>query len=208
MRVNVISIYFKSNQSRKMGKIESVEPLKSPKFIKPIRINYILKKRQMTWEAVISHDSVAILLYHTQKDAFILVKQFRAPVLHSNQKDGFTYELCAGIIDKDASNIQIAKEEIEEECGFDVPLEKIERVTSFYTNVGVSGAKQTLYYAECDESMKISNGGGLSEEDIEVIYLQIQDAKKFIFDENYKKTPGMMMAFYWFFENKFPKTAH
>jgi len=23
-----------------------------------------------------------------------------------------------------------------------------------------------------------------------------------MFDESYKKTPGMMMAFYWFFDNK------
>lgn len=185
-----------------MGKIESIEPLKEPKFVKPIRINYTLKAKKMSWEAVISHDSVATLLYHTQRDAFILVKQFRAAVLHTNKEDGYTYELCAGIIDKDTSNMQIAKEEIEEECGFDVPLSQIEKVTTFYTNVGVSGAKQILYYAQCDDSMKISDGGGLYEEDIEVIYLPVKEAKTFMFNEAYKKTPGMMMAFYWFFENK------
>ena len=44
---------------------------------------------------------------------------------------GLTYELCAGIVDKDSSVEQIAKEEILEECGYDVPLGKIEKITSF-----------------------------------------------------------------------------
>jgi UDP-sugar diphosphatase len=50
--------------------------------------------------------------------------------------------------------------------------------------------------------MKISDGGGLIEEDIEVIYIHIDDAKKFMFDDSYKKTSGMLMALYWFFDNK------
>ena len=36
--------------------------------------------------------------------------------------------------------------------------------------------------------MKIDEGGGLQEEDIEVIYIPTKDAKKFMFDESYKKT--------------------
>ena len=44
---------------------------------------------------------------------------------------GVTYELCAGIVDKAASLKQIAKEEIFEECGYDVPLEQIEKITSY-----------------------------------------------------------------------------
>lgn len=44
---------------------------------------------------------------------------------------GITYELCAGLIDKDVSPTEIAKMEIHEECGFDVPIESIEHVTSY-----------------------------------------------------------------------------
>lgn len=44
---------------------------------------------------------------------------------------GITYELCAGLIDKDVSPTEIAKMEIHEECGFDVPMESIEHVTSY-----------------------------------------------------------------------------
>lgn len=185
-----------------MDKIDSTEELNNPQFIKPMLINYTQKGVQKKWEAVISHNSVSILLWHKEKDSFVLVKQLRPAVLNVTDTDGYMYELCAGIIDKNASNEQIAKEEILEECGFDVKIENIQYITTFYTSVGISGASQILYYAQIDDSMKIDEGGGLQEEEIEIIYLPLKDAKKFMFDESYKKTPGMMMAFYWFFENK------
>lgn len=186
-----------------MAKIDKVKTLQDPNFIEPIEIHYTLKGEQKKWEAIISHDSVAILLWHREKKAFVLVKQLRATVLHTHKEDGYTYELCAGIIDKDLSDAEIAKEEVLEECGYDIPLRSIERVTAFYPSVGVTGAKQTLFYAECDESMRINEGGGLAEEDIEVVYIPVEEIKEFMFDENYHKTPGMMMAFYWFLENRY-----
>jgi len=185
-----------------MDKIDSIQKLENPRFIKPIKINYTQDNVKKTWEAVISHDSVAVLIYHTQKKAFIIVKQLRVTVLNKNKENGMMYELCAGILDKDASNVQIAKEEIHEECGYDVPVKSIEKISSFYTSVGISGTHQTIYYAETDESMKVHDGGGIHDEDIEVIYIPIEDAKEFIFDEKYQKTTGVMLAFYWFFNNK------
>jgi len=185
-----------------VDKIDKISPLANPTFIKPILIEYTQKNEKKKWEAVISHDSVAILLYHKQKEAFIIVKQLRAPVLNTNKDDGYMYELCAGIVDKKLTLAEIAREEVLEECGYDVQLQNVERITSFYTSVGISGAKQSMFFAEVDESMKVSEGGGLAEEDIEVIYLPVKDAKSFMFDESYKKTPGLMMAFYWFFDRR------
>jgi len=43
---------------------------------------------------------------------------------------GVTYELCAGILDKpEASIAEVAKQEVLEECGYDVPLENLELIT-------------------------------------------------------------------------------
>jgi UDP-sugar diphosphatase len=187
---------------QQMDKINSISELKNPAFIKPILINYSQKGQEKKWEAVLSHDSVSILLYHTTQECFVLVKQLRPAVLNANKTNGDMYELCAGIVDKKLSNKEIAREEILEECGYNVPLEKIQKVSSFYTSVGISGAQQTLYYASIDESMKQTDGGGLVEEEIEVIYLPLKEAKSFMFDEKYQKTPGMMMAFYWFFDTQ------
>ena len=83
-----------------------------------------------------------------------------------------------------------------------MPVQNLERVTKFYPAVGITGAYQKLYYAQIDESMKVNEGGGLHDEEIEVIYLPVEEAKAFLFDESKKKAPGLMLAFYWFFENK------
>jgi UDP-sugar diphosphatase len=178
----------------------SIVPLEAPSFVKPVRINYRQNGKALTWEAVQSHDSVAVLLYHSGKKSFLLVKQFRPPVYMNNSSYPYTFELCAGIIDKEASLEQIAKEEIDEECGYDVPLVKIEKITSFFTNVGVSGARQHLYFAEIDEGMKEHEGGGIHTEEIILEYVPLEEARAFIYDESRAKTPGLMFAFYWFFE--------
>jgi UDP-sugar diphosphatase len=182
-------------------KIDSIQTLENPRFIKPILINYSFMGVIRRWEAVVAHDSVAILLWHKSHDAFILVKQLRATVLNKNQNNGMMYELCAGIVDKETSLEQIAKEEVLEECGFDITVESLQKISSFYTSVGISGTHQTLYYAECDDSMKIDEGGGLEEENIEVVYIPTKEAKEFMFNESYQKTTGVMLAFYWFFDN-------
>jgi len=185
-----------------VNKITSTEELKNPKFIKPLLINYSQDGMKKKWEAVISHDSVAVLLWHSEKKEFILVKQLRATVLNKNKRNGMMYELCAGIVDKDTTNAQIAKEEVLEECGYDVPVDSLEKISSFYTSVGISGTHQTLYYASCDESMKVSEGGGLNDEEIEVVYVPIEVAKEFMFDESYQKTTGVMLSIYWFLDQK------
>ncbi len=188
--------------TEKKIEINQITPLIDPKFIKPVRINYTQSNRKKSWEAVKAHDSVAVLLYHTSKDAFLLVKQFRPAVfVNTNQKEGFTFELCAGIVDKEKTLVEIAKEEIFEECGYDVDVNMIEKITSFYTSVGFSGAKQTLFFAVVDDGMKTGQGGGIDDEEIELFYLPVKKAKEFMFDENYIKTPGLMMSFYWFFDN-------
>ncbi|BAF69459.1 NUDIX domain-containing protein [Nitratiruptor sp. SB155-2] len=175
--------------------IKRIEPLRDPKFIHPVRIFYERDGKELSWEAVKAHDSVAVLLYHPKKEAFVLVKQFR-PALYMQHGYPYTFELCAGIVDKQKSLVEIAKEEIVEETGYQV--QSLEKITSFYTSVGFAGSKQTLFYAEVDQ--KISEGGGIEEEKIEVVHLPVDEAKDFMYDESKPKTPGLLFAFCWWFE--------
>ncbi len=178
-----------------------LHPLVDAKFINTSLATYEQNGVKKSWEIVQAHDSVAILIYHKEKDAFVLVKQFR-PAVYLNNDEGLTVELCAGIVDKNLSLEQIAKEEIEEECGYDVSLERLEKITSFHTSVGFAGSKQMLYYAEVDESMKVSEGGGVDHEMIEVVTIPVKEAKALIYDESIAKTPGLMFAFMWWFEQQ------
>jgi UDP-sugar diphosphatase len=179
-----------------------IQEAKNIKFVKPVSIHYELNGKKRVWDAIISHASVAILLYDEDKKCFVLVKQFRPPVYMNNDKHLYTYELCAGIVDKELSLEQIAIEEVDEECGYQIKKENLEKITSFFTHVGISGSEQHLYFSRVNSSMKAHNGGGIETEDISVEYLPIDEAKAFIFDTSKAKTPGLMFAFYWFFDKE------
>lgn len=164
------------------------------------------------WDYVISHASVAVLLYHRDMDAFILVRQFRPAVYAAIARDapspplsqGFTFELCAGIVDKAGLSLaEIAREEVLEETGFTVPLEKVRKVTSFLSAVGISGSRQTIFAAEVDSTMAagsmVGEGGGLAEhgEAIEVVALPVSSLEDFLMDENMGKSAGLMFSLVW-----------
>jgi len=177
-----------------------LHPLEHPHYIKASLATFSQDGVEKDWEVVEAHDSVAILIYHREHESYVLVKQFR-PAVYLNNGEGMTVELCAGLVDKETSLRQIAREEIMEECGYDVPLEGIEKITAFHTSVGFAGSKQTLFYAEVDESMHTGPGGGIEQEQIEVIELPVGEADTFLYDESIARTPGLMFAFLWHREN-------
>lgn len=189
-------------------KIIKISKLEDDKFLKPFRIDFEQNGVRRHWDCVNVHDSVAALLYHRQKDSILLVKQFRAPVWYYQTKHntnqemelGFTYELCAGIMDKGISREKTIKEEILEETGYLV--EEVEYVTSCFNGLGFSANQQTMFYATIDESMKKGLGGGVDGEDIELFFLPLKEAKSFIFDERLVKAPGLLYMIMWFLENK------
>ncbi len=184
----------------------TLTPCERSDFVKLERMHYEQDGIKKSWDVAQVHDSVAILIYHKERDAFVLVKQFRPPVYLKNG-DGFSYELCAGIVDKEISLIQIAQEEIEEETGYAVSLKRIKKITSFYTAVGFAGAKQEFYYVEVSDEDKVHEGGGIDVEAIEVIYLPRAEVTSFIYDESIVKTPGLMFAMSWWKTDRLAKTG-
>ncbi len=183
-----------------MIKITKITECDNPKFIKPKRVFFIQNDKDRNWEVVEAFDSVAILLYDKSEESFILVKQFR-PAVYMKNGDGFTYELCAGLIDKQKPIETIAKEEVYEECGYDIDESDLLKITSFYSSVGFAGARQTLFFAKVSTEQKKGKGGGIDDENIEIVPIRLRDAKSFMFDESKAKTPGLLFAFMWFFEN-------
>jgi UDP-sugar diphosphatase len=200
-----------------------VQPLtQASLFVKPQSVFFQLDGKKRRWDMVNSHASVAILLYHTTRQAYILVRQFRpavwatavrsaaeeqglsSPVYPSSLPlhHGFTFELCAGIVgDKpELSLSQVAQEEILEETGFDVDISKLKKLTSFNSAVGISGSRQTIFVAEVDDSMlAVPNdgvGGGLADhgEAIEVVALPAASVEEFLMDESLGKSAGLMFA--------------
>ncbi len=160
--------------------IKSVEENKSPRFVKT---NFVTAEREgveFTWETVKSHDSVHVMVFNCTTNEVLLVKQVRIPVLVNGSKDGIMYEACAGIVDKDLPLSYVVKEEILEELGYDVDVSNIDYIRSLRHSVGTNGSTGYLFYATTTESEKVSEGGGIHDEDIEVVRIPLSEVDEFI----------------------------
>ncbi|WRG38855.1 NUDIX hydrolase [Helicobacter pylori] len=180
-----------------------LEPCSSSNFIELKRMHYNEENTKKTWDIIKSLDSVAVLLYEKESDCFVIVKQFR-PAIYArhfhfkHEIDGYTYELCAGLVDKANKSLEeIACEEALEECGYQISPKNLETIGQFYSATGLSGSLQTLYYAEVCVHLKVSKGGGIDTEKIEVLFLERSKALDFIMDFQYAKTTGLSLAILW-----------
>ncbi len=180
-----------------------LEPLTEGHFIHPKLARYLQDGEERSWEILEAHDSVAVLIWHREWERFLFVRQFR-PAVYAHGGDGMTVELCAGLVDKDLPLERIAAEEVEEECGFRVDPSSLERVTSFFTSVGFAGSRQTLYYAEVEESMRVGPGGGIEGEQIEVIAMSPDESRRLMTDDGIARTPGLLYALCWWFREYSP----
>ncbi|CAB3396624.1 unnamed protein product [Caenorhabditis bovis] len=174
----------------------------------------------------IKMSSVSILLFDTEKNAFLLVRQFRPAIFTTavlskenkpNLKDwneidwekydtemGYTMELCAGLMDKPSLKPdETASEEISEECGYSVEPSDLVPISAFIVGSHTSGVTQYMYYAEINESKKISEGGGNFHEGevITKVYISIEEAKRIVESDfaDIRGPPGVLFAFQWWF---------
>lgn len=161
--------------------IENVTQNDAPKFVKTELVEAKRDGKLFYWEMIKSHDSVHVIVYNLTTREFLFVKQVRVPVLVNNPgTSGEVVEACAGLVDKSVSTQQIAKEEILEELGYDIPLKKVEFIKTIKSSVGTAGTNAHLFYAEVTEKEKVSEGGGLDTEDIEVVRVPINNIEKFM----------------------------
>lgn len=202
-------------------------------YVKPIRMNFTLNGRTRNWDCLKAHDSVACVIYNTTRNKLIYVKQFRPAVYLSrvtstitdlsefdptnmqipvNEKVGYTMELCAGIADKKGKTPQeVMQEEILEETGYNVPLDSVKFINSFRGSTGLSGTLMNLFFAEVTDDQKSTEGGGVDDEAIEVMEVDIEDARKAIYcrdeDAPYSRPPAMLFGTCWFLTEYLPKLS-
>ncbi|XP_076263005.1 uridine diphosphate glucose pyrophosphatase NUDT14-like [Rhynchophorus ferrugineus] len=209
-----------------MDKITDVvmKPLEKSIYLKPYTMHFTQNGAKKTWDLLSVHDSVAIIVFNVTRNVLILVKQFRPAVYLGSispedrkidnvidttkypPENGITIELCAGIVDKNLSLTEIAREEILEECGYDVPASSLHLIGSYRSGVGTSASIQTAYYCEVTDDMKVSDGGGTDDELIEVVEMTVDDIKKYVTQSCVVKSPpSFLFGIYWFLLNKAPK---
>ena len=186
-----------------------ITELGESKYIRPFSIVFSQNGMRRKWDCIKAHDSVSILLYHKDKDAFLFVKQFRPSLWYHetggdtskiDENTGFSYEFCAGLCDKEGLEPEkVAIEEVLEETGYAVP--SVNYITSSFTGLGFSANRQSVFYAIIDESMKKGQGGGVDDECIELVFIARKYIYEFLYDESKPKGAGAFFGLLWFITN-------
>ena len=125
-------------------------------------------------------DCVAGIVFNTDTQRAILVKQFRYPCYKHGQ--GWIVEVVAGMHKEEDDPIAQMKTEVLEEIGYEVNA--VEYITTCYVSPGGSSERAYLYYIEVGNKDKRTAGGGLAEEteDIEVVEYNITELRQALAD--------------------------
>ncbi len=160
------------------------------------KVTFDYQKKDDSWitqrrEVYDRGNGAAILLYNKLQKTVILTRQFRLPTYVNGNSNGMMLEVCAGLLDQDNPEQCIIRE-TEEETGYRIT--NVTKVMETYMSPGAVTEILYLFVGEYDESMRVSEGGGVAheEENIEVIEMpfdevyamiesgQMQDAKTII----------------------------
>lgn len=118
-------------------------------------------------------NGATVLLYNKEQRTVILVNQFRLPTFVNGNTTGMLIEACAGLLDNDNAEDCIRRE-VEEETGYQI--KSIKKITEAYMSPGSVTELLHFFIAEYSASMKVSEGGGIEQEDIEVMELKFDQA--------------------------------
>jgi GDP-mannose pyrophosphatase NudK len=142
------------------------------------KVTFRLRKRDGSWEtqsreAYDRGNGATILPYDLSRRTVILTRQFRLPTFVNGNESGMLIETCAGLLDKDNPS-QCITRELREETGFE--LHNVQKVMEAYMSPGSVTEIVYFFVAEYTPAHKAGAGGGVEEEDIEVIELSLDEA--------------------------------
>ena len=144
------------------------------------KVTFDYQKKDDSWitqkrEVYDRGNGAAILLYNKQQKTVILTRQFRLPTYLNGNSTGMMLEVCAGLLDQDNPEQCIIRE-TEEETGYRIT--NVTKVMETYMSPGAVTEILYLFVGEYDESMRVSEGGGVAheEENIEVIEMPLDEA--------------------------------
>jgi GDP-mannose pyrophosphatase NudK len=142
------------------------------------KITFKIRKADGSWqtqsrEAYDRGNGATILLYDLTRRTVILTRQFRMPTYVNGNSSGMLTEACAGLLDKDDPEAAITRE-LQEETGYDV--RSVKKVMQAYMSPGSVTEILHFFVAEYSQASRVSAGGGVDEEDIEVVELPFDAA--------------------------------
>lgn len=142
------------------------------------KVTFRLRKRDGSWEAQSREaydrgNGATILLYDGARRTVVLTRQFRLPTYVNGNASGMLIEACAGLLDNDSPETCIAREAFEE-TGYEVRNPR--KVMQAYMSPGSVTEILHFFVAEYSHAQRRNDGGGVEEEDIEVMELSFDEA--------------------------------
>jgi len=149
--------------------------------------------------------AVVVLLYDSEAECVVLVEQCRVGAVFNSQgvheaENAWLLEPVAGMIDEGESAIEAGIREAQEETGIDI--NELEYVCEFYPSPGACNEILHLYAADISIDL-VDDYAGLSDEheDIKVIKLSFEQAKKKLLNAEFK-VATTYIALQWLFFQK------
>ncbi|OAB25719.1 nudix-type nucleoside diphosphatase, YffH/AdpP family [Flavobacterium fryxellicola] len=144
------------------------------------KVTFDYQKKDNSWitqkrEVYDRGNGAAILLYNKQQKTVILTRQFRLPTYLNGNDSGMMIEVCAGLLDEDNPEQCIIRE-TEEETGY--RLTAVTKIMETYMSPGAVTEILYLFVGAYDDSMKVSEGGGVAheQENIDVLEMSYEEA--------------------------------
>jgi GDP-mannose pyrophosphatase NudK len=143
------------------------------------KVTFRLRKRDGSWEtqsreAYDRGNGATILPYDPVRRTVILTRQFRLPTFVNGNASGMLIETCAGLLDHE-NPWQCITRELREETGFEI--HNVRKVMEAYMSPGSVTEILHFFVAEYTPAQQASAGGGVEEEDIEVLELTMDEAE-------------------------------
>ncbi|WP_303312728.1 GDP-mannose pyrophosphatase NudK [Hymenobacter sp. BT730] len=142
------------------------------------KFTFAYQRKNGTWEtqsreAYDRGNGATILLHHPAADTVILTRQFRLPTFVNGHPTGLLIETCAGLLDDEHPDVAILRE-TEEETGY--RLTAVQKVMEAYMSPGSVTERLYFYLAEYSPLTEQRGGGGIEEEEIEILELPLSQA--------------------------------
>lgn len=144
-------------------------------------------------EAYDRGNGATILLYNKARKTVILTRQFRMPTFINGNPDGMLIEACAGLLDLDQP-AEAIRRETREETGFQI--DHVEKIFEAYMSPG--SVTEILYFfvAEYTPQDRKDDGGGIDNEDIDVLELPFEKAIQMISTGEIKDGKTIMLLYH------------
>lgn len=161
------------------------------------KVTFDYQKKDNSWitqkrEVYDRGNGAAILLYNTKEKKVLLTRQFRLPTYLNGNQTGMMIEVCAGLLDQDNPEQCIIRE-TEEETGY--RISKVDKVMETYMSPGAVTEILHLFVGKYDQSMKVSEGGGLEQEqeNIDVLEMDYDEAYAMIASGDIKDAKTILL---------------